>query len=235
MRHFVGIDLGTSAVKVLVLREDGRVVAKRSVSYPLEHPAPGYTEQSVEAWWSALGEATRGALAASGPAEVAAVALSGQLNALVMLDEQQRPLENAWIWLDLRAAELAKELERQHGADFRRAVENPANPIYVGVKLAWLARERPSCAPGSATCSSPRTSSTCGSPASSPPTTPTPPAPSSTRCGTATGTTPSSPRAHLARRAAAPPRLGRRHRPGQRRGRPRHRAAGRNPRRGRRR
>jgi len=143
MRHYVGIDLGTSAVKVLVLRDDGIVAAKASASYPLKHPAPGRSEQSVEDWWSALGTATREALATSGANHVAGVALSGQLNGLVMLDELLQPLDDAWIWLDLRSAEMARELERDHGALYRRAVENPANPIYVGAKLAWLARERP--------------------------------------------------------------------------------------------
>ncbi|MFO7547194.1 MAG: xylulokinase [Trueperaceae bacterium] len=146
MRHYVGIDLGTSAVKVLVLREDGVVVAKSSEPYPLKHPAPGRSEQSVDDWWNALGRATRTALAeggVTGATDVASVALSGQLNGLVLLDERFDPLEDVWIWLDLRSADLARELQREHGALFRRAVENPANPIYVGAKLAWLARERP--------------------------------------------------------------------------------------------
>ena len=139
----VGIDLGTSAVKVLVLRDDGATVAKTSAGYPLLHPAPGRTEQSVAAWWEALGAATRAAMAQVDPREVASVALSGQLNGLVLLDADRAPLGDAWIWLDQRAAALAATLERAHGDLYRRTVVNPANPIYVGVKLAWLAAEQP--------------------------------------------------------------------------------------------
>lgn len=147
MNLFVGIDLGTSAVKVLVLRGDGTTVAKTSAGYPLKHPAPDRTEQSVEDWWTALGEATREAMTLVDATHVKAVALSGQLNGLVLLDEALEPIEDAWIWLDQRGAELARALERDHGDTYRRTVVNPANPIYVGVKLAWLQRERPDLAP----------------------------------------------------------------------------------------
>jgi xylulokinase len=143
MSLFVGIDLGTSAVKVLVLRDDGTTVAKTSAAYPLKHPTRDRTEQSVGDWWNALGEACREAMNQADPGDVESVALSGQLNGLVLLDEHLQPLDDAWIWLDLRAAELAAELERRHGALYRETVVNPANPIYVGTKLAWLRRERP--------------------------------------------------------------------------------------------
>jgi len=144
---FVGIDLGTSAVKVLVLRDDGTTVAKTSAGYPLKHPAPDRTEQAVDDWWSALGAATREAMTHVDANDVEAVALSGQLNGLVLLDDDLEPIEDAWIWLDQRGAELATRLERDHGDTYRRTVVNPANPIYVGVKLAWLQRERPDLAP----------------------------------------------------------------------------------------
>jgi xylulokinase len=141
--HVVGIDLGTSAVKVLVLAADGSTVAKARAGYDLEHPAPDRTEQSVASWWRAVCEATREALGGVDPRTVRSVGLSGQLNALVLLGEDLEPLEHAWIWLDLRAREQARTLNDRHADLLRRATVNPASPIYVAAKLAWLRDERP--------------------------------------------------------------------------------------------
>src|SRR3954467_10539186 len=100
---FVGIDIGTSAVKVLALAEDGTVLAKAKRGYPTRSPAIGWSEQSAEDWWTATAAATREMVAGLGGTPIAGIGLSGQLNGFVLLDDQDRPLQDAIIWLDRRA------------------------------------------------------------------------------------------------------------------------------------
>ncbi|MEM4846913.1 MAG: xylulokinase, partial [Thermosphaera sp.] len=143
VNHYLGIDLGTSATKALVLREDGEVVSKASAGYPVIHPKVGWAEQALEAWWQAVGTATKEALSTVDADLIRGIGLSGQLNALVLLDGSKRPLKDAVIWLDQRAVAEANWLNEHYGTRLREAVLNPANPIYVGAKLLWMRNHAP--------------------------------------------------------------------------------------------
>ena len=143
MSRYLGIDLGTSATKALVLDDNGRVLGKGRAGYPIAHPRVGWSEQDPRAWWTAVCAASRQALHRSGPGELGAVALSGQLNGLVLLDERSEPVADALIWLDQRATEEADLLNARFPELLRAATLNPANPIYVGAKLLWVRRHRP--------------------------------------------------------------------------------------------
>lgn len=143
MIRYLGIDLGTSATKALVLGADGRVLAKGRAGYPVKHPQVGWSEQAPDDWWQAVCAASRQALERAGPGTVGAVALSGQLNGLVLLDERLEPLADALIWLDQRATEEAATLNAVYPELLRSAALNPANPIYVGAKLLWVRRHLP--------------------------------------------------------------------------------------------
>lgn len=136
----LGIDLGTSAVKVLVLDGGGAALARVSRTYPTHAPRPGWAEQSPDDWWTAVCEATREAISQAG-VEVASVGLSGQLNGFVLLDERDEPLADAVIWLDIRAAAEAAELAEK--ADFQALTGNALSPICVLPKLAWMQTHRP--------------------------------------------------------------------------------------------
>jgi xylulokinase len=83
---FIGIDVGTSAVKVLALAEDGTVLGKARASYPTQAPAIGWAEQSADDWWTATVAATREVIAGIRGTAIAGVGLSGQLNGFVLLD-----------------------------------------------------------------------------------------------------------------------------------------------------
>jgi xylulokinase len=139
---YLGIDLGTSAVKALVIDEEGRTIAKASRAYPTTAPQQGWAEQSPVDWWTATCGATREAIAASG-ATIRSVGLSGQLNGFVLLDRFDRPLGEAVIWLDLRAVDDAARLSREHAEDILRLTGNELSAICVLPKLAWLSRDRP--------------------------------------------------------------------------------------------
>ncbi|MEJ2667097.1 MAG: FGGY family carbohydrate kinase [Deinococcales bacterium] len=143
MNRYLGIDLGTSAAKALVLDESGRVLAKGSAGHPLAHPEVGWSEQSPGDWWQAVASASAQALARAGHSPLSGVAVSGQLNGLVLLDERYQPVADALIWLDQRAVSEAAELNARYPELLRAAVVNPASAIYAGTKLLWLHRHRP--------------------------------------------------------------------------------------------
>jgi len=136
----LGIDLGTSSVKVVVQDNTGHVLAKASRAYDTLALLPGWAEQSPEAWWQATSAAVSEAVVG---VEILSVGLSGQLNGFVLLDAANAPLCDAVIWLDLRAEIEAKELLAESGLDIEALTGNDLSPVSVLSKLVWFARQRP--------------------------------------------------------------------------------------------
>src|SRR5215210_6713410 len=102
----LGLDLGTSSVKALLMDENGDAVGEGSAPYPVRAPRPGWAESSPEEWWVAVLEATGAAVGGRG-GEVAALGLSGQMHGVVLADDGGLPLRPAVLWADARSgAEL---------------------------------------------------------------------------------------------------------------------------------
>jgi xylulokinase len=132
----LGLDLGTSSVKALLMAEDGDTLGEGSASYPVRSPHPGWAESSPEDWWNAVVEATQTAIGRRGT-EVAAIGLSGQMHGVVLADDRGRSLRPAILWADTRSAE---QLATYRGLD-EDARERLANPPAVGMAgptLLWL-------------------------------------------------------------------------------------------------
>jgi xylulokinase len=139
----IGIDIGTSAVKVVTVGLDGKVIASASRAYPSLTPRTGWAEQRPADWWAATCDALLETADRTGGADIIGVGLSGQLNGMVLLDGDDRCLGNAIIWLDGRAAAEAADLSRRFGSVLRRDAKTELNAIAVMAKLAWLARHEP--------------------------------------------------------------------------------------------
>jgi xylulokinase len=138
----LGIDLGTSSVKVVVLDEDGQLLASTSSGYDVSAPAPGWAETDPASWWAAVVDATRAALAAYGGAPPVAIGLAGQMHGLVATGMDGRAVRPAMLWPDSRAiAELASY--RALPESLRERLGNPLTPGMAGPMLAWLARNEP--------------------------------------------------------------------------------------------
>jgi xylulokinase len=136
----VGLDVGTTAVKALAVADDGEVVARCEVEYPLSTPRPGWSEQNPEDWW----RATEQALAALEVRDVAGIGLSGQMHGLVALDSSDRVIRPAILWNDQRTAAECAEIEERVG--FERLVELTGNRALTGFtapKLLWMRRHEP--------------------------------------------------------------------------------------------
>src|SRR4051812_23936447 len=138
-RTAIGIDVGTSAVKVIAIAEDGEVLERREVSYPLSTPQPGWSEQEPEHWWEATEQALDGLTDG-----VAGIGLSGQMHGLVTLDSADRPIRPAILWNDQRTGAECAEIEATIGFD--RLVQLTGNRALTGFtapKLLWLRKHEP--------------------------------------------------------------------------------------------
>jgi xylulokinase len=144
MRSFLGIDVGTSAVKVVVVDEAGGARAEAGRPLALARPRPGWSEQHPDDWWRAV-EACLDELAAAAPealAATAAIGLTGQMHGAVLLDADDRPLRPAILWNDGRATAEAKALAAL-GDELADRVGVRAMPGLTAPKLAWLATHEP--------------------------------------------------------------------------------------------
>jgi xylulokinase len=140
MRALIGLDVGTTAVKALAVGDDGAILGRCEVSYPLSTPRPGWAEQDPEDWW----RATEQALAQLGVDEPAGIGLSGQMHGLVVLDSADRVIRPAILWNDGRTAAECAEIEEKVGLDNLIArTGNRALTGFTAPKLLWLRRHEP--------------------------------------------------------------------------------------------
>ena len=135
---YLGIDLGTSAVKA-VITDAGEVVAEASESLGVSRPGPRMSEQSPEDWWQATDAAVR-RLADFAPG-IDAIGLSGQMHGAVLLDDGGRVLRNAILWNDGRSQTECEELEA--AVDVPALTGNRAMPGFTAPKLLWVRRHEP--------------------------------------------------------------------------------------------
>lgn len=137
----LGLDLGTSSVKALLLDPDGTASGEGSVSYPVRSPSPGWAESRPEEWWDAVGQAAREAAGARGP-EVTALGLSGQMHGVVLAGPDGCPLRPAVLWADARSTDHLHAC-RSLDEDARRRLANPLATGMAGPTLLWLRDNEP--------------------------------------------------------------------------------------------
>ncbi len=137
----LGIDLGTSSVKAVVVRLDGSVAGQATGDYPVHSPHPGWSETSPADWLSATATAVRAAVAQAGT-EPVAVGLSGQMHGVVATAADGRALRPAMLWSDARAVGELRAYRRLPAAT-RARLANPLSPGMAGPMLAWLATHEP--------------------------------------------------------------------------------------------
>ncbi len=138
---FLGIDLGTSSVKAVLVDDSGAVCAESSSPLTIARPQPLWSEQDPDAWWRATVSAVAGLPQAALPA-VRAVGLTGQMHGAVLLDAADRVIRPAILWNDGRAAAACDELERRQ-PDSRTITGNLAMPGFTAPKLIWIADNEP--------------------------------------------------------------------------------------------
>lgn len=140
MPRFLGIDVGTSGLKAVLIDGEGRLLRQATSEYPLDTPRPGWTQQDPTDWWHA---ALR-ALADLGESQPDAIGVTGQMHGAVFLDASSEVLHPAILWNDQRTAEECAEIDHRIGPDRVRAITgNPPLTGFQAPKVLWLRRHHP--------------------------------------------------------------------------------------------
>lgn len=146
MRTMLGLDIGTSGAKAVVVRDDGEVIATGTADYPISHPHPLWSEQEPADWWAGAQAALKTALDASGtsPDDVAGLGLTGQMHGAVFLDAADAVIRPAMLWNDGRTAIQCDEIEARVGLERLLAIAgNPALEGFQAPKILWLREHEP--------------------------------------------------------------------------------------------
>lgn len=144
MRLYIGIDLGTSAVKLLLMDEAGQVKNVVSREYPLEFPQPGWSQQNPEDWRKAVLEGIPDLLTGFDPKTVAGIGCGGQMHGLVVLDRDDQVIRPAILWNDGRTARQVDYLNNVIGKERLSAwTANIAFAGFTAPKILWMRENEP--------------------------------------------------------------------------------------------
>ncbi|MGG1311710.1 xylulokinase [Cohnella laeviribosi] len=145
MKYVIGVDLGTSAVKTLLVSQDGAVRAEATREYPLYHEKSGWSEQEPEDWVAGTVESIREIVSKSGvaPEDIEGISFSGQMHGLVLLDAERRPVRRAILWNDTRTTEQCRQIEAKLGDKLLFVMRNPALEGFTLPKIEWVRQHEP--------------------------------------------------------------------------------------------
>ena len=141
---FIGVDLGTSAVKLLLMDENGKIKKTVSREFPLYFPHPGWSEQKPEDWYKQSMDGLKELLKDEKKEEVAGISFGGQMHGLVLLDENDEVIRPALLWNDGRTYEECDYLNNVIGKD--KLSEYTANISFTGFtapKILWVKNKEP--------------------------------------------------------------------------------------------
>ncbi|MBC5714258.1 xylulokinase [Roseburia sp. BX1005] len=141
---YIGIDLGTSSVKILLMEGDGTVKKIVSREYPLSFPKPGWSEQNPSDWYTQTMDGLKELLQEADKSQVAGISFGGQMHGLVILDKEDNVIRPAILWNDGRTTEECDYLNHTIGTD--KLSEYTANIAFAGFtapKLLWLSKHEP--------------------------------------------------------------------------------------------
>lgn len=141
---YIGIDLGTSAVKLLLMDEEGQIKNEISREYPLEFPQPGWSQQNPEDWKAAVLEGVPALLEGFDKSQVAGIGAGGQMHGLVVLDEHDQVIRPAILWNDGRTAQEVDYLNEVVGREKLSALTaNIAFAGFTAPKILWMKKHEP--------------------------------------------------------------------------------------------
>ncbi len=141
MAFFLGLDIGTSGAKALLINSAGAVIARAVHEYPLHTPHPQWSEQDPADWWRGAAAAIQDVLSQSAtePGDVACVGMTGQMHGLVLLDAKGEPVRRAILWNDQRTAVECDAIHDRLGAEQVIAVTGkPALTGFTAPKVLWV-------------------------------------------------------------------------------------------------
>jgi len=155
VRVFLGVDLGTSGLKLTLLDETGRVCGGAEAAYEVTALRPGWAETDPQVWWGAWDTARRDLGPALRDVDLAGISVTGQMHGVVLVDVRSDPVRPAVLWPDTRAGEVLDAWHRLN----RETRSRLANPLVAGMSgplLTWLGRHEPESLRRTATVLSPK-------------------------------------------------------------------------------
>lgn len=139
---YIGIDLGTSGVKAILLDEHGQLLASHTEALTISRPQPLWSEQDPQDWWQATDRAMLSLGRQHGLRQVQAIGLTGQMHGAVLLDHRQQVLRPAMLWNDGRSFEQCRQLE-QAVPRSRAITGNLMMPGFTAPKVQWVRQHEP--------------------------------------------------------------------------------------------
>lgn len=142
--YYIGVDLGTSAVKLLLMEGNGKICNIVSNEYPLSFPQPGWSEQKPEDWWDAVVDGIKKLVDGYDASEVAGISFGGQMHGLVILDEKDDVIRPAILWNDGRTTKQVDYLNNTIGKDkLSKYTANIAFAGFTAPKILWVKENEP--------------------------------------------------------------------------------------------
>ncbi len=142
--NYIGIDLGTSAVKLLLMQKDGRILKIVNREYPICFPKPGWSEQNPEDWYRESIAGIKELLEGSDKSQVAGISFGGQMHGLVALDGKDQVIRPAILWNDGRTAEESEYLNREIGKEtLSKYTANISFAGFTAPKVLWMKKHEP--------------------------------------------------------------------------------------------
>ncbi|NLA57994.1 MAG: xylulokinase [Firmicutes bacterium] len=141
---YLGIDIGTSSTKSIVIDGMGEVHGFGRAAYDNLNPQTGWVEQDPDVWYQAVVDSVREALGkVQDSRSIAGIGMTGQMHGLVMLDAELKPLAPAVLWPDLRAADEVQSIKREYGNRLFELIGGPIATGFLLVSFLWMKRNRP--------------------------------------------------------------------------------------------
>ena len=146
MKYLIGIDVGTTGTKTILIDENGNLIASSLVEYPLYTPKPKWAEQDPEDWWRGTVESIKSVMDQSKvkPEDVSGLGLSGQMHGLVLIDKDHKVLRPAILWCDVRTTEQCNYITEKVGKELLvKSTCNPALEGFTAPKVIWVRDNEP--------------------------------------------------------------------------------------------
>ncbi len=146
MSYLLGIDLGTSSLKTIVLSQDGQILSSCAIDYQFDSPVPGYAEQDPQVWWDACVKTVTASVNRAGidTADIRAVGFSGQMHGVVTLDREYQVIRPAILHCDARSGKQVEYLNFAVPLEKRlNLFRNPVYPGFMLTSLLWMRENEP--------------------------------------------------------------------------------------------
>jgi len=144
-QYIIGLDVGTSGCKAILVNQNAKVIKSHVADYPLSIPRPGWSEQNPADWWDRAKLCIREVIKGRNKADIKAIGLSAQMHGLVALDVSGEVIRPAILWNDQRTVKQCEEITERAGGleSLIGLVNNSMLPGYTGGKILWIKENEP--------------------------------------------------------------------------------------------